>query len=263
MLTISGPYTTGCEIPQPSIQQAWNLLLATFSTPNEAHDNNRSVNPNTFNTLVQGGRSRDFDNMVHPNTASQSLRDGTPFGGFSVVDDVVRAQLSQNAGLLVRARCGYDSGAHSLRELHREETHSASALRQDPVPGSDLLAQQAKQRIPCRDASAAQGCGLGEGQDIGHRDEALLGECANGAERAIQSRAQARIQCLRSHRSGKKPLVDNGDHLITRLESSHMLTNGEDSSSAIGAGDNVWLNYPGIFSLGDENITKLELLSAH
>jgi len=52
-------------------------------------------------------------------------------------------------------------------------------------------------------------------------------------------------------------LVEYCDHLITKLEPSNMLADGQDSSSSIRAGNDIGLEAPRVLSLGDNEATIL------
>jgi hypothetical protein len=55
-------------------------------------------------------------------------------------------------------------------------------------------------------------------------------------------------------------LVKHCDNPFTRLKLGNMLANSQDDSGTIRAGNDIRLDTPGVFSLGDNDVAKLSPL---
>ena len=73
---------------------------------------------------------------------------------FFVVQHMVCSQLLQPFGFLRGGGRGDDFRAGRLRELKREDGDPARALREDPVPRFERLADEAVEGIPGREGRA-------------------------------------------------------------------------------------------------------------
>lgn len=52
-------------------------------------------------------------------------------------------------------------------------------------------------------------------------------------------------------------LVQHGDYFVTGCEASYVFPSREDYAGAVGAGDDVGLDFPWISSFGDEDVAGL------
>jgi hypothetical protein len=255
LLSAADVDTTNSADVDKSIEES-RLLIA--STANESNNGNNTFEANSLKRLLQSVGTTDFNDVVDANTTCELLGGFAPVGVLSVVDNVIGTEGLEFVGLFLGGSGGDDTGTGCLCELEGEDGHTACALSDDPVTGSQSLALETVETVPSGQTGACERSTLDEVEVAGQRDKTLLVVDTVLLEGSINDTTGSGSDGLVVEGTGNVALIELGDDLVTDLEALDVLANGLDNTGTVRTGNNVVLLGEGVTASGDDQIAVVE-----
>lgn len=244
---------SGADVGQ--VLKETRLFLAWAG--NKANDGDEATDLDTGQALLHGRGAGNLDDVVNTDASCQFLGLDAPFGSLAVVDDVVGAELLEELSLLIRTRCCDYPSASSLGELDSKDAHTAGALSEHPLTGSDLVVRSTVKSVPGGETGAGEGSGLDKVEVTGHGDKTLLVKGTDASESSVNGTSKASLYAQVIEGASDVTLVEEGNDLVAGLEAGDVLANGENGTSTIGAGDHVGDLRERVFAQRDDEIAVL------
>jgi hypothetical protein len=255
LLSAADVDTTNSADVDKSIEES-RLLIA--STANESNNGNNTFEANSLKRLLQSVGTTDFNDVVDANTTCELLGGFAPVGVLSVVDNVIGTEGLEFVGLFLGGSGGDDTGTGCFCELEGEDGDTACALGDDPVTGSQSLALETVETVPCGQTGTCERSTLDEVEVAGQRDKTLLIVDTVLLEGSINDTTGSSSDGLVVERTGDVALVELSDDLVTDLEALDVLADGLDNTGTVRTRNNVVLLGEWVAASGDDQVAVVE-----